>query len=681
MSTNPYPHLLEPLDLGFTKLRNRTLMGSMHTGLEEIENGYQRMARFYGERAAGEAGLIVTGGIAPNEKGVVGKGASVFNDRAEVPHHKIVTDAVHSEGGHIVMQVLHTGRYSYQRNPVAPSAIQAPINMFKPKELSEAEIRATIEDFANCSALAREAGYDGVEIMGSEGYLINQFIVKRTNHRTDDWGGSYENRIRFPLEVVRAVREKCGPDFIIVYRLSMIDLVEDGSSWEEVVLLAKEIEKAGATIINTGIGWHEARVPTIAMMVPRGAFTWVTGHLKGEVSVPLVTSNRINTPELGEKILATGEADMISMARPFLADGEFVKKARENRAREINTCIACNQACLDHIFSGKVCSCLVNPRACHETELNYEPAETKKKVAVVGAGPGGMSSALVLAQRGHTVDLFDSRQELGGQLNIARQIPGKDEFNETIRYFTVMLKKHGVNIHLGERVDAEKLKSGGYDEVILATGVNPRIPDIAGMDHGKVLTYLDVIYDKKPVGQKAAIIGGGGIGYDTAIYLTTKLPPKENQAAVKEFLTEWGVKNDFSAVGGLNPKGGEPEEVDTGREIIMLKRSPGKFGKSLGKTTGWIHKATLKNRNVSDISKVEYVKVDEQGFHIRVKGEDKVLEVDNIIICAGQEPNRELLDPLKGAGVNVHLIGGADEAAELDAKRAIDQGARLAASL
>ncbi len=652
-------------------------MGSMHTGLEEVENGYERMARFYGERARGECALIVTGGIAPNEAGRVAKGGSMLIDAEEAGHHKVVTKAVHDEGGAICMQILHTGRYGYHRALVAPSPIQAPINMFRPHPLSHEEVLQTIEDFANCAALAREAGYDGVEIMGSEGYLINQFIVKRTNHREDEWGGSYENRIRFPLEIIKAVRKKCGDDFIIIYRLSMIDLVEDGSTWPEVVQLAKEVEKAGATIINTGIGWHEARVPTIAMMVPRGAYTWVTHKLHGEVNIPLVTSNRINTPEKAEEIIAAGHADMVSMARPFLADADFMLKAKEEKGDEINTCIACNQACLDHIFSGKVCSCLVNPRACHETELNYEATSQKKKIAVVGSGPGGLSYASVAAERGHEVTLYEASDRIGGQMNIAKEIPGKEEFNETIRYFSKMLEKHGVNTKLNTRASADGLLKEKYDEVILATGVKPRIPEIEGINHEKVLTYIDVVFHNKPVGKKVAVIGAGGIGFDVSIFLTTKkLSHDEEKAA---YLKEWGINDQFNSEGGLTDA--NVTHVDTGREVFLCKRSKGKFGKGLGKTTGWIHKVTLKNRSVTEVNRVEYLKIDDAGLHVKTGDETKVLEVDNVVLCAGQTPNRELLEQLEKGGMSVKLIGGADEAAELDAKRAIDQGARLAAAI
>lgn len=680
---NKYPHLLEPLDLGFTTLRNRSLMGSMHTGLEEVKHGFERLAAFYAERARGGVGLIVTGGIGPNSEGSPFQHAAKLTTEEESDKHKVITQAVHEAGGKICMQILHTGRYAYSPELVAPSAIQAPINPFKPKELDEAGIQKQIEDYVTCSALAQRAGYDGVEIMGSEGYFINQFIVKHTNHRTDQWGGSYENRIRLAIEVVRRVRERVGEQFIIIYRLSMLDLIEEGSTWEEVVHLAKEIEKAGATIINTGIGWHEARVPTIATSVPRGAFTKVTARLKGEVSIPLVTTNRINMPDVAEKILADGDADMVSMARPFLADSDLMLKAEEDRAEEINTCIGCNQACLDHAFSGKLTSCLVNPRACNETELAYVQTAAPKSIAVVGAGPAGLAFATVASERGHKVTLFDAGSELGGQFNVAKRIPGKEEFYETLRYYRVMLDKNGVDVRLNTRVSADDLKAGGFDEVVLATGVEPRMPNIEGIDHPKVIGYLDALLERKPVGQRVAVIGAGGIGFDVSEFIVHK---GESPALnTDHFMKEWGVDLTVQHRGGI--KGVTPEVPEPAREVYLLQRKASKVGKDLGKTTGWIHRTSLKNRQVQMVPGVSYRKIDDEGLHITVTpkgaehGEDKLLPVDTIIVCAGQEPLRELQAGLDSAGLPVHLIGGADVASELDAKRAIDQGSRLAAEI
>ncbi len=673
--SSPYPKLLEPLDLGFTTLRNRVLMGSMHTGLDEAKGGFERQAAFFAERAKGGVGLMVTGGIAPNEAGRVSPMATMLNKPEKAERHKVITDAVHDAGGKILMQILHTGRYAYHGKSVAPSPIKAPIAPHPPHELSDDEVVQTIEDFANCAVLAQAGGYDGVEIMGSEGYLINEFIVTRTNHRTDRWGGTYENRMRFPIEIVRLTRERVGPNFIIMYRLSMIDLVENGSSWDEVVQLAKEIEKAGATIINSGIGWHEARVPTIAQSVPRGAWTWVTARLKGHVSIPIVSSNRINNPADAEAVIAGGQSDMVSLARPFLADAEFVKKAAEDRADEINTCIACNQACLDHIFNMQTCSCLVNPRACHETILTYGPTDAPKKIAVVGSGPAGCSCAITAAERGHQVTLFDGAATVGGQLNYARQVPGKQEFDETIRYYTRQLELKGVTVRLGKWVSVEDLQGGDFDEVVLATGVAPRELDIDGIDHAKVLSYIEVLGDKKPVGDSVAIIGAGGIGFDVAEYLSHSGEGREQ--SLDDFLAQWGVDKEPATDGGLK----EVVLPKPARTVYLLQRKTTKIGKGLGKTTGWIHRAALKMSGVAMIAGVAYQKIDDDGLHITVDGIGQVLAVDNVIICAGQEPQRELYQGLEDAGLKVTLIGGADVAAELDAKRAIKQGIEVAAAL
>jgi 2,4-dienoyl-CoA reductase (NADPH2) len=673
-----YPHLLEPLDLGFTQLKNRTLMGSMHTGLEEAPNGYNRLAQFYKERAAAGVALIVTGGIGPNEEGCVFKGAAKLTTEKERDQHKIITQAVHEVDGKICMQILHAGRYAYSPDNIAPSAIQAPINPFPPHELNEEEIEDQICDFLRCADLAKQAGYDGIEIMGSEGYFLNQFICTQVNQRDDQWGGDYENRIRLPLEIVRRTREQVGNRFIIIYRLSMLDLIDNGSSWEEVVLLAKEIEKAGATIINTGIGWHEARIPTIATSVPRAAFADVTAKLKSEVSIPLITSNRINMPQVGEDIIAAGKADMVSMARPFLADPEFVKKAMENRADEINTCIACNQACLDHTFVNKLTSCLVNPRACHETELEYIPATQLKKIAVIGAGPAGMAAATVAAERGHEVTLFDSRAEIGGQFNIAKTIPGKEEFYETIRYFNKRVEVTGVKLALNTRASADSLKGQGFDEVILATGISPRTPPIPGIDNAKVLTYLEVLKDKKPVGNRVAIIGAGGIGFDVAEVLVHGNHPSPS-LNVNDFMSEWGVDLAVKSRGGV--AGVKAQVTPSAREVYLIQRKRSKVGAGLGKTTGWIHRAVLKNKGVQMISGASYDKVDAQGLHLTIGETQKLLEVDTIIVCAGQEPLRELQTDIEALGIKVTLIGGADVASELDAKRAIKQGSEVAAAL
>ncbi|MFS1704705.1 NADPH-dependent 2,4-dienoyl-CoA reductase [Alteromonas sp. AMM-1] len=669
-----YPHLFEPLDLGFTQLKNRILMGSMHTGLEEMPGGHAHMAAFYGARAAGGVALIVTGGIGPNDEGATHAETKRLDSDEAVANHKQVTDAVHANGGKICMQILHTGRYAYNPKLVAPSALQAPINPFKPKALTGEEIEKQIEDFVFAAKQAQRAGYDGVEIMGSEGYFLNQFIAARTNHRDDEWGGEYKNRMRLPVEVVRRVREAVGEQFIIIYRLSMLDLVEGGSSYDEILTLGKAIESAGATIINTGIGWHEARIPTIATKVPRAAFTWVTAKFRKQLSIPVITSNRINMPDVAESVIARGDADMVSMARPFLADPDFVIKAQQQRADEINTCIGCNQACLDHVFNGKLTSCLVNPYACHELMITMKPAEAVKSIAVVGAGPAGLAAATTAAQRGHKVVLFDAADKIGGQFNIAKQVPGKEEFNETLRYYAKQLELLNVDVRLNTLVTAETLNEGGFDAVLLATGIVPRTPGIEGIEHSKVLTYLDVLRDKKPVGGKVAIIGAGGIGFDTAEYLSHgKSVPSQN---IEAFMREWGIDMTLEARGGV--EGMKPQPEPSPRQIVLLQRKSTKIGAGLGKTTGWAHRLGLQMKGVQMIAGVQYDKIDDAGLHITVDGEQKVLDVDNVIICAGQEPQRALVH---GLSVPHHLIGGADEALELDAKRAIAQGTKVALKL
>ena len=670
MSNPHYPHLLQPLDLGFTQLKNRVVMGSMHLGLEEAEHGFERMAAFYAERAAGGAALIVTGGIGPNAEGGVGIGAAVMTTPEEAAEHRVVTDAVHAAGGKIAMQILHTGRYAYNPNAVAPSPLQAPINPVKPKELDQAGIEQQIADFVRAAQLAQSAGYDGVEIMGSEGYLLNQFIALRTNHRTDDWGGSYENRIRLAVEIVRQVRRAVGRDFIIIFRLSMIDLVEGGSSIDEVITLGHQIAKAGATIFNTGIGWHEARIPTIATSVPRAAFTWVSARLRAEMPIPVITSNRINTPEVAEAVIARGDADMVSMARPFLADANFVTKSAAGKSDEINTCIGCNQACLDAIFSGQITSCLVNPFACNETHMQLRPAQTAKQIAVVGAGPAGLAAATTAARRGHDVTLFEAANQIGGQFNIAKQIPGKEEFYETLRYFSKEIELSGVTLKLNHRVAAESLAA--FDEVILATGVVPRRPNIPGIDHPKVLGYLDVI-SGAPVGPRVAVIGAGGIGFDISEYLIHSGPSASQD--IKTFMQEWGIDMSFQARGGV--EGMVPQIAPAAREVFLLQRKSKKVGAGLGKTTGWIHRTNLAKRGVQMMAGVTYEKIDDAGLHITQAGTAHLLQVDSIVLCAGQEPEGGLAADLPQA----HLIGGADVAAELDARRAIDQGTRLALTL
>ncbi|MDQ0694379.1 MULTISPECIES: NADPH-dependent 2,4-dienoyl-CoA reductase [unclassified Streptomyces] len=668
-----YPNLLNPLDLGFTTLPNRVLMGSMHIGLEEAERGFERMAAFYAERARGGVGLMVTGGIAPSERACSFPGGAKMTTEAEAEQHREITSAVHAAGGRIAMQILHFGRYAHHPDLVAPSALKAPISGFTPNALTDDQVEETIEEFVRAAELARLAGYDGVEIMGSEGYLINEFIVSATNHRTDRWGGSYENRIRLPVEIVRRVRERVGDDFILIYRLSMLDLVPGGSTLEEVVTLAKEIEAAGATIINTGIGWHEARIPTIATSVPRGAFSWVTEKVRGAVSVPLVTSNRINTPEVAEEILASGRADMVSMARPFLADPEFVAKAAAGRADAINTCIGCNQACLDHIFSLKITSCLVNPRACHETELVLSPTRTRKRVAVVGAGPAGLACSVTAAERGHAVTLFDTADEIGGQLNVARRVPGKEEFDETLRYFRTRLAELDVEVRLSTRADTGTLD--GYDEIVLATGVEPRTPAIPGTDRPNVVSYLDVLRDGAPVGDRVAIVGAGGIGFDVAEFLTDGGDAASLDADT--FFRQWGVDTSYAERGGLRA----PERPRSPRTVHLVQRRTTKVGAGLGRTTGWIHRTELRHRGVEMIAGASYDLIDDEGLHLTVDGERRVLPVDTVVLCAGQEPRRELYEELRAGAVPVHLIGGADVAAELDAKRAIRQGTELAAAL
>ncbi|WP_432470714.1 FAD-dependent oxidoreductase [Amphritea sp. HPY] len=671
---NQYPHLLAPLDLGFTTLKNRVLMGSMHLGLEEAPNGFERMAAFYTERVKGGVAMIVTGGIGPNKEGAVHAHAAQMKTAEDIANHRIVTDAVHREDGKICMQILHTGRYAVNDKLIAPSAIKAPINPFPPHEVTEDEIEQQIEDFVSCAGMAKEAGYDGVEVMGSEGYFINQFIAKRTNHRSDSWGGDYDNRIRFAIEVVKRVRQRVGENFIIIYRLSMLDLVEGGSSYDEIVQLGQAIEKAGATLINTGIGWHEARIPTIATKVPRAAFTWVTAKVRKALSIPVITSNRINMPDVAEQVLARGDADMVSMARPFLADAEFVKKAEENRVDEINTCIGCNQACLDHIFVGKLTSCLVNPRACHETELNIIATDARKKLAVVGAGPAGLSFATTAAARGHDVTLFDSASEIGGQFNIAKRIPGKEEFYETLRYFGKQIELTGVKLELNQRVSAADLNDSDFDEVVIATGIAPRMPDIEGVENAKVLSYLDVMSGAE-VGHKVAVIGAGGIGFDISEYLTHS--GVATSLDIPAFMAEWGIDMTLQSRGGV--EGVEQVHQPSPREVFLLQRKKSKVGAKLGKTTGWAHRLGLQNKQVEMIPACEYHKIDDQGLHLSIAGEERLLAVDNIIICAGQDPLRELADGVRGKPV--HLIGGADVASELDAKRAINQGTRLAAEI
>lgn len=671
-----YPQLFNPIKIHNHVLSNRAIMGSMHTGLEEMRGGFDKLAQYYKERAEGGVALIVTGGIAPNFAGRVSPLGSQLSFFWQVGKHKKITKAVHESGSKIVMQILHTGRYAYHPFGVAPSAIKSPISPFKPKALSERGIQKTIKDFVNCAKKAKQAGYDGVEIMGSEGYLINQFIVSKTNKRTDRWGGSFENRIRLPIEIVKAVRQATDENFIIIYRLSMLDLVENGSSWDEVVTLGQAIEEAGASMINTGIGWHEARVPTIATSVPRANFAWVTKKIKPHINIPLITTNRINTPEVAEQLIEDGLSDMVSMARPFLADPEFMNKAKQNKAEKINTCIACNQACLDHVFEHKNVTCLVNPRACYETELNFVTTQNPKNIAVVGAGPAGLAFSTYAAERGHHITLFDASDKIGGQLNIANQIPGKEEFYETIRYFNERLKDTGVVLKLNTKVDSDFLRQSDFDDVVIATGIKPRTPPIEGIEHSKVLNYLDVLKHKKTVGKNVAIIGAGGIGFDVAEYLIHE--GQSLSLRPDDWASEWRVDLSYKNRGGLLDKADiEPSP----RNVYLMQRKTKKVGAGLGKTTGWIHRSSLKNKKVKTMNGVEYLKIDDQGLHIKVDEKEQCLAVDNIIICAGQTPLNELFNKLQDSEKSIHIIGGADVAAELDAKRAIRQGAELAARL